>query len=314
MTAALLAPTPAPRTPPITAAPTTRELIVLSADGTRLAVRDYHPAHADVTVILKHGWCLSRESWDRQRRYLIDQWGQRARVIDYDHRGHGRSDAATVATATPAQLADDLATVITALNVTTPLVLAGHSMGAMSVLEYMAREHRPVEPSGLVLVATAAHHVAEHGLGRMLATPATGALHHLVSHLPDHVLRRLAGPVCAAVGRSVHCGGDEQATLCTLAASAIARTPLSTAVGFLPGLRSYDAYRALRTITAHTVVVSGGLDLLTPAVHAHEMVAAIDGAEHIHLPHVGHMVLTEAATAVNDALGRVLQNCLRSNP
>lgn len=185
---------------------------------------------------------------------------------------------------------------------------------AMAALKYMARADRPVDPSGLVLVATAAHNVAEHGIGRMLATPATAALQHLVTYLPDHIVRRLATPVCAAIGHCTHCGGDEQATLCALATSAITRTPLSTAIGFLPGLRHYDAHHALPTITAPTVVVSGGLDLLTPPVHAHEMAAAIPGAEHIHLPHVGHMVLTEATAAVNDALGRVLRTSLRSTP
>ncbi len=40
--------------------------------------------------------------------------------------------------------------------------------------------------------------------------------------------------------------------------------PLSTIVGFLPALNSYDAYAALGSIQAHTVVVSGGADLLTP--------------------------------------------------
>lgn len=310
MTAALLA----PPTPFTATTGSTEHRYVVTEDGTGLAVRDYHPGGAEATVIPLHGFCLSKESWDRQRRYLIRRWGHRVRVIDYDHRGHGQSDAATPGTATVDQLADDLATVITTLGVSTPLILAGHSMGGMAALKYMARADRPVDPSGLVLVATAAHNVAEHGIGRMLATPATAALQHLVTYLPDQLVRRLATPVCAAIGHCTHCGGDEQATLCALATSAITRTPLSTAIGFLPGLRHYDAHHALTTITAPTVVVSGGLDLLTPPVHAHEMAAAIPGAEHIHLPHVGHMVLTEATAAVNDALGRVLRTSLRSTP
>ncbi len=310
MTAALL--DPAPQYAAATCRPD--HGYVVAADGTALAVRDYHPAGAQATVILLHGFCLAQDSWARQRRYLTRRWGRRVRVITYDHRGHGASEPAAMSTYTVAQLADDLATVIASMHIETPLILAGHSMGGMSVLEYMARAHRPIEPSGLVLVATAAHHVAEHGIGRMLATPATAALHHLVAHLPEHLVRRLTGPVCTAIGHCVHCGRDEQATLCSLTASAITRTPLSTAAGFLPTLRNYDAHHVLPTITAPTVVVSGGADLLTPPVHAREMAAAIDGAEHIHLPNTGHMMLTEAYTAVNDALGRVLHRCLPSAP
>lgn len=310
MTAALLAP-PAP-----SAAATCRpdHGYVVAADGTALAVRDHHPVGAEATIIPLHGFCLSKESWNLQRRYLIRRWGHQVRVIDYDHRGHGQSEAAPPGTATVDQLADDLATVITTLGVSTPLILAGHSMGAMAVLKYMARAHRPIDPSGLVLVATAAHNVAEHGIGRMLATPVTAALQHVVTYLPDLLVRRLTRPVCTAIGHCVHCGRDEQATLCSLTASAITRTPLSTAIGFLPALRTYDAHHVLPTITAPTVVVSGGADLLTPPVHAREMAAAIPGAEHIHLPNAGHMMLTEAHTAVNDALGRVLHGCLRSTP
>jgi pimeloyl-ACP methyl ester carboxylesterase len=52
--------------------------------------------------------------------------------------------------------------------------------------------------------------------------------------------------------------------------------------------------------------VSGGADPLTPPGHAHDLVQAIPGAEHIHLPGAGHMLPTEAPAAVNDALSRVL--------
>jgi pimeloyl-ACP methyl ester carboxylesterase len=71
------------------------------------------------------------------------------------------------------QLADDLAQVLIALDVTGPLTLVGHSMGAMTALAYLGRPaaERPVEPHGLVLVATAAGKLAERGLGRLLATP-----------------------------------------------------------------------------------------------------------------------------------------------
>ena len=45
-----------------------------------------------------------------------------------------------------------------------------------------------------------------------------------------------------------------------LLAAALATTPVRTAVGFLPSLRSYDKYRVLASIRAQTVVVSGGAD------------------------------------------------------
>ena len=95
------------------------------------------------------------------------------RVISYDHRGHGTSARAPINTYRIDQLADDLAQVLTALEVTTPLTLVGHSMGAMTVLAYLGRPaaERPVEPQGLVLVATAAGKLAERGLGGYWRSP-----------------------------------------------------------------------------------------------------------------------------------------------
>ena len=80
------------------------------------------------------------------------------------------------------QLADDLAQVLIALDVTGPLTLVGHSLGGMTALAYLGRPaaQRRVEPHGLVLVATAAGKLAERGLARLLATPAPAALVGLV--------------------------------------------------------------------------------------------------------------------------------------
>ncbi|HEX7823664.1 MAG TPA: alpha/beta fold hydrolase, partial [Mycobacterium sp.] len=91
-----------------------------------------------------------------------------------------------------------------------------------------------------------------------------------------------------------------------LAAAALATTPVSTIVGFLPALNSYDAYAALSSIRAQTVVVSGGADLLTPPEHARDLAAAIPGASHVHLHDAGHMLPQEASHVVSEAIRRVL--------
>ena len=86
----------------------------------------------------------------------------------------GRTTAPT-STYVVEQLAADLADVLAALDVTGPLTLVGHSMGGMVALAYLGRPpaDRPVEPHGVVLVATAAGRLAERGVARLLATPAT---------------------------------------------------------------------------------------------------------------------------------------------
>jgi pimeloyl-ACP methyl ester carboxylesterase len=284
------------------------ERTVITADGVRLAVRDHNPSCPEATVVLLHGLCLNQASWSPQVRYLTHRWGSRVRILTYDHRGHGKSCRAPMSTYHVEQLAEDLATVLAAAEVSTPLTLVGHSMGGMATLAYLARPptQRPVDPTGLILVATAAGRLSERGLGRLLATPLPRALDHLVACAPEPILHTLAGPVCAAVSRYAHCGENERATLATLVAAAIASTPPSTSVGYLRGLRRYDAYSALKTITAQTVVVSGDADMLTPAAHAHDLAAGIADCQHLRLPDAGHMLPTKACRAVNDALGRVL--------
>lgn len=282
---------------------------VITRDGVQLAVRDHGPRSAGHTVVFLHGFCLTHASWARHIQYLVRRYGDGIRVIAYDHRGHGDSAGAPMNTYRIDQLATDLADVLLALNVTGPVTLVGHSMGGMTALAYLGRPlvDQPVEPDGLVLVATAAGKLVQRGLGRLLATAhATTALFRLVDHAPHQAFKALAGPVLAALNRQGDVGNAQRATLVALAAAALATTPVSTAVGFLPALYRYDQYQTLGSIRAHTVIVSGGADVLTPPAHSLDLAAAIPGATHVHIPHAGHMLTHEASPIINEAIGRTL--------
>jgi alpha/beta hydrolase fold len=74
--------------------PECTERIVTVRDGVQLAVRDQGPSRAEATVVLLHGLCLEKGSWAGQIRHLTRQWGDRIRIISYDHRGHGTSGSA----------------------------------------------------------------------------------------------------------------------------------------------------------------------------------------------------------------------------
>jgi pimeloyl-ACP methyl ester carboxylesterase len=259
-------------------------------------------------VVFLHGWCLSELAWRSQKARLRLDHGAPLRLISIDHRGHGRSDPAPLHTCRIEQLADDLAVVLTELNVRGPVTLVGHSMGAMVALEYALRPQgqRPVDPGGLVLVAAAAGKLAQRGLGKLLNTPATAALVTALAHTPEHLLRITAGPVCAAVGRYCRCGRTERATVSALATAALATTPLTTAIGFLPSLRDWDRTDALGDVRARTVVVSGGNDLLTPVAHAEELAAGIPGASHLHVPEAAHMLPQHPPEVLQHALRAVI--------
>jgi len=99
------------------------------ADGSRLHVLDGGVASAQPVVLL-HGFCGNH----RQMLGIARALAPRQRVILYDARGHGGSDAFG-ATPTMARLGADLAELIAALG--TPTVDAvGLSMGAQTLFEH----------------------------------------------------------------------------------------------------------------------------------------------------------------------------------
>ena len=284
-----------------------RTVRVNAVDGVQLYVDDYGARTARHTVVFLHGLCLNKTSWTSQIDYLLRR-DRGIRVINYDHRGHGQSESAPMSTYRIDQLADDLAQVLVALNVSGPTTFVAHSMGGMAALSYLGRPaaKRPVDPHGLVLVATAAGHLTARGLGRLIATPATWALFGLVAHIPEPALRAAADPVCAALNRLCGNGNRKGQTLAAVTVAALTTTPVATAVGFLPSLRSYDQYRVLGSIRARTIVVSGGADLLTPSAHSAQLAAAIPGSVHMHLPDSGHMLPQQAPQILNNAIRRAL--------
>lgn len=288
------------------------ERTVTTSDGVRLAVRDYGSAAADHTVVLLHGLLLTQDSWEIQVRRLVRQWGECVRVITYDHRGHGRSSGAAMSTYRIDRLAADLAEVLKELRVSGPLTLAGHSMGGMTALAYLGRPaaERPVEPTGLVLVATAAGRIAERGIGRLLTTPVPGMLSGLAGRMPretaDRAINAVVGPARDALVMLAGRAGVESGGFAVIATECTRSISLATAAGFLEGIKRYDQYESLGSIAAKTVVVSGGADTTTPVAHSHDLAAAIPGATHVHRPTAGHMLLQEDPESVSAAIEQVM--------
>jgi pimeloyl-ACP methyl ester carboxylesterase len=166
---------------------------------------------------------------------------------------------------------------------------------------------RPVQPRGLVLVGTAAGGIAERGIGRLLSSPATGVLFGLVHRMPrqatDKAVELMTQPLGAALEKLV---GDRSSDAAA-AAAAVRTTSLATATGFLPSLKRFNAYDALPYITAKTIVISGGGDMVTPTSHSRDMTAAIPDALHHHHPAAGHMLLQDAAECVGNAISRAIR-------
>ncbi|MFE6923965.1 alpha/beta fold hydrolase [Nocardia sp. NPDC057663] len=130
-----------------------RVVPVTTTDGADLRVHVYGPDTAP-TLVLIHGWACSIEYWNPQ----ISAFAGEYRVVSYDQRGHGESTLGTVA---PSEhtLADDLATVLDAtLRPGEKAVLAGHSMGGLTIQAWA--KHHPeqvTERAAAVLLANTAN-------------------------------------------------------------------------------------------------------------------------------------------------------------
>lgn len=141
---------------------------VVTPDGVRLHVETSGSADAPVTVVLAHGWTCSTRSWHNQLEGLPRVLGSSAvRVVAYDHRGHGRSDAAPAGTTRIEQLADDLVAVLDEVVGDGPVVYAGHSMGGMTLMA-LADQHPELFGSriaGAALVSTSCGQISSRAFG-----------------------------------------------------------------------------------------------------------------------------------------------------
>jgi len=282
---------------------------VILPDGVRLHVEISGPADAPVTVILLHGWCLDRRIWHRQVEALSD-----VRVIAYDARGHGRSGTTRLSAATLNQLGADLAEVIRAQAPTGPIVLAGHSLGGMTIMEYAAT-HVPEfaeRVAGLVFVSSTAegHTHTRYGLPTQLATLmrcgemiGAGVLARCGAWRPH----RAVLPVLRPSVRWLLFGDECSDADLTLTMRTVGRASLRSIGGFRP---SIGAQMRLETLIAlgdvPTAVVVGDRDRLTPTPCAESIVGALPGAELTVLPGVGHMPMLENPAEVTAALRDVI--------
>jgi pimeloyl-ACP methyl ester carboxylesterase len=263
--------------------------------GVRLAVHEWGDPGAP-PVALAHGGFDFARTYDLFAPLLADAgW----RVVSWDQRGHGRSGWGDPAHATIDQLGRDLAAVVDAVAANGRVVLAGHSMGGMTVLA-LARQHPEwfgTRVAGVFLVATSAgdlvsdgplgalHAVARRAgvlpavlQGARLAAPLADQLPWRDSALGRWVVRRLAFTPDAT---------DEEVRRLQAVTESV---PLPVTSAFSRSLLAHDETEALPALArVPTTVVAAAGDRLTPAAHGRRIaeelgprarLVLVDGAGH----------------------------------
>jgi pimeloyl-ACP methyl ester carboxylesterase len=282
---------------------------VILPDGVRLFVETSGPVDAPLTVVLLHGWCLDRHSWHHQVSAL-ERMIPRVRILRYDARGHGRSGSTRRNAATLAQLGADLCEVLRQCAPQGPVVLAGHSMGGMTIMEFASDcpDEFAARVAGLVFVSTTAEGTAHtrYGLPAPVAT-----LFRLTETLGAGVLARSGAwrphravlPVLRPAIRWLLFGDEFTDADLQMTVRAVGWTSLRAIGGFRT---SVELQRRLETLVAvHDVpsaVLVGDRDRLTPPECAECIAGALPGSELTVYPGAGHMLMMERPAEVSAVL------------
>lgn len=244
-------------------------------------------------VLLVHGFPLNHTMWGPQ----IDALSHHCRVIAPDLRGFGESAALEPGETelTMERLADDLAELLDALNLTDPLAFCGLSMGGYIAWQFFQRHAERL--NALILCDTRAaadtpqaregrRELAHKVLDSGSEVAATAMLSRLVAERTP----------------------EKQPDVVEQVRRMIVGTPPQTIAAALAGMAARpDATELLERIDVPTLVVVGAHDALSPPREMREIADRIRGARYVEVPEAGHLAPLENPRAVNEALVNFLE-------
>jgi pimeloyl-ACP methyl ester carboxylesterase len=238
---------------------------------------------ATQTAVLIHGLSEQRSVWSRQENFLRNFMN----VVTYDVRGFGASPVGA-ANGTVAQMADDLAQIISA-QVAGPAWLVGFSMGGV-IAQRFALDF-PGMAQGLVLIASSCT------VGR----PGQAFFNSRIEQVSKGGLAAIAA-ITDGDARGCFSMGDEAliAEYQQLRTTAV-RDPRGYLNACRAMLRLADEpmMPELGAINCPTCVLAGERDPYCPPRASEMIAAAIPGAELTVVPEAGHCMHWEARDITN---------------
>jgi pimeloyl-ACP methyl ester carboxylesterase len=297
-----------------------RVIPVTAEDGVPLHVEVEGPDDAPLTMIFCHGYALNQDSWHFQRRDLCRTPGYR--LVFWDQRCHGRSGRCGADSAKILETGKDLYTIIQKVAPDgAPVVLAGHSMGGMTITA-LADQHPELfgaQVRGVALISTAAGGLNSVTLG--LPAPLGPMLHWVA----PGVMRGVAADGRAAMVERVRQAGGDLAFLGTrfiafgdpgvspaitdFLEQMIRATPIEVISQFFVELVKHDLRHALPVLgRVPTVVISGGRDRLTPPPLVQAIADAVSSAVLVTDPRAGHAIILEHPDLVTAELRELMRS------
>ena len=233
-------------------------------------------------VTLSHSLACDLHMWDEQMAALTKKY----KVLRYDTRGHGKSEAPTGAY-TLEQLADDAHGLLSALGIK-ETHWAGLSMGGM-IGQTFALKYPGVFKS-MVLADTTSRYPAEaaSAWADRIQTAQTKGMDAVVdgtlARWFTEPYRKSNPPAVARVGASIR------------------GTPVAGFVGCCHAIPKINVTQRLKEITCPTLVIVGEQDPGTPVAMAREIHEALPGSELVIIPSAAHLSNIEQPQAFDKAL------------
>jgi pimeloyl-ACP methyl ester carboxylesterase len=294
-----------------------RELSAISPDGTRLHVRVLDPTPPvapRATVVLAHGWTERLTLWGPVIARLR---AAGLRVVAYDLRGHGASQPAADGDYAIERFGDDLDAVLRAAGApAAETVVAGHSLGAISIAAWADRHAVRERVAGAVLINTGMDDLIGGALvlgeiGKRLNPQWLGrALLGSSAPLPP-----LSTPLQQATIRHVAFGPAATSAQIAFYERMLMDTPANARAATGIALSDLHLGAALAHLTVPTLVVAGDRDRLTPPAHAEAIVAALpEPAGLIVLEQTGHMSPLERPDELAEAITGLAASVTETNP
>ncbi|HEX9774021.1 MAG TPA: alpha/beta hydrolase [Actinomycetota bacterium] len=274
---------------------------VASFDGTLLHAEETGRGPA---VVLSHGFSLNLTIWHHQMLDLSPH----ARLVLYDHRGHGRSSMAASGDWSLEALARDLDAVVTEASGGEPVVLVGHSMGGMTVLKYceLFADRLRERVAGIVLVDTTSADVVRGVLpvGRriraILQVLQEGSWRLLAGKTHRVDALRARGSDLSYLGtRIMGFGSRPSARQVDFVEEMLSAVPSEVWVQLIPAMMSLDVTHVLPEIDVPAVVMVGTRDRLTPPGAAKRIAEAIPSARLVEFYDAGHTPMLEVPNQFN---------------
>ncbi|MBI4350342.1 MAG: alpha/beta fold hydrolase [Elusimicrobia bacterium] len=249
-----------------------------------IAFEDSGPRGGGAPVVFIHGFPFDRTMWEPQLREVSKD----RRVIAYDVRGHGRSQAGDGQYSIEL-FVDDLVMLLDHSKVERA-VLCGLSMGGYIALR--AAERQPERLSGLVLCDTKSGPDTDEARIKRAAT---------IAAVKKYGVPKFANEFIKAV-LTEETLRTKPAITGALLNSILANSPLGISGTLLALAARTDTTAALAKISVPTLILVGEQDKITPPAASEAMLKALPEAALHVIPDAAHMSNLENPAVFNERL------------